>query len=142
MIQFSIDEERCIQCGECAEDCPAGVISMDDYPQITDEDGCYRCQHCLAVCPTGAVSILGRDPDASTELAGNMPDAAGLATLIKGRRSVRRYSSRDLDPVLIDELLDIACHAPTGVNAQGVLFTVVREGRVMEGLRQEVMAEL
>ena len=65
-----------------------------------------------------------------------------METLIKGRRSVRRYSSRDLDPVLIDELLDIACHAPTGVNAQGVLFTVVRESRVMKGLRQEVMAEL
>jgi Fe-S-cluster-containing hydrogenase component 2 len=115
---------------------------MDDYPRITNEDGCYRCQHCLAVCPTGAVSILGRDPDASTELAGNMPDAAGLETLIKGRRSVRRYSGRDLNPALIDELLDIACHAPTGVNAQAVLFTVVREGAVMKALREEVMAQL
>jgi nitroreductase/NAD-dependent dihydropyrimidine dehydrogenase PreA subunit len=142
MIQFHVDEERCSQCGDCAEDCPAGVISMDDYPKIINEEGCYRCQHCLAVCPTGAVSILGRDPDASTELAGNMPDAAGLETLIKGRRSVRRYSGRDLNPALIDELLDIACHAPTGVNAQAVLFTVVREGAVMKALREEVMAQL
>ena len=142
MIQFRIDEERCTQCGECAEDCPAGVISMDDYPQITNEEGCYRCQHCLAVCPTGAVSILGRDPDASTDLAGNMPDAAGLEALIKGRRSVRRYRAGDLDRALIDELLDIACHAPTGVNAQDVLFTVVRKGKVMKELRQEVMSEL
>src|SRR5210317_568548 len=121
MIQFHVDEERCSQCGDCAEDCPAGVISMDDYPRITNEDGCYRCQHCLAVCPTGAVSILGRDPDASTELAGNMPDAAGLETLIKGRRSVRRYSGRDLNKNLIEELLDIACHAPTGDNSRSVL---------------------
>jgi nitroreductase/ferredoxin len=142
MIQFRIDEERCIQCGECVEDCPAGVISMDDYPSITNEEGCYRCQHCLAVCPTGAVSILGRDPDASTKLAGNMPDVAGLETLIKGRRSVRRYSGRNLEPLLIDELLDIACHAPTGVNAQAVLFTVVRDGSVMKGLREEVMAQM
>ena len=142
MVQFQIDEERCIQCGECAEDCPAGVISMDDYPKITNEEGCYRCQHCLAVCPTGAVSVLGRDPDASTLLEKNMPDAARLETLIKGRRSVRRYSDRDLDKALIDELLHIASHAPTGVNAQAVLFTVVREGAVMQGLREEVMAEL
>ena len=142
MIQFRIDEERCTSCGECAEDCPAEVISMDGYPKITDEEGCYRCQHCLAVCPTGAVSILGRDPDASTELAGNMPDAARLETLIKGRRSVRRYNSKDLEPALIDELLDLACHAPTGVNAQAVLFTVVRQGSVMKGLREEVLAQL
>jgi nitroreductase/NAD-dependent dihydropyrimidine dehydrogenase PreA subunit len=142
MIQFRIDEELCIQCGECAEDCPAAVISMDEYPIITNEEGCYRCQHCLAICPTGAVSILGRDPEASTILDGNMPDPARLETLIKGRRSVRRYNKKDLDPGLIDELLDIASHSPTGVNAQAVLFTVVREGAVMKGLREEVMAEL
>ena len=142
MIQFQVDEERCIQCGECAADCPAGVISLDDYPKITNENGCFRCQHCLAICPTGAVSILGRDPGASIPLEGNMPDPGRLETLIKGRRSVRRYSTRDLDPELIDKLLDIAWYSPTGVNAQGVLFTVVREGRVMNKLREEVMDQL
>jgi len=142
MIQFRIDKERCIQCGECELDCPAGVISMDDYPVITNEEGCYRCQHCLAVCPTAAVSILGRDPDASTSLSGNLPDPARLETLIKGRRSVRRYLDKDLAPTLIDQLLNIACHAPTGVNAQDVLFTVVRARAVMQELRDEVLTEL
>jgi nitroreductase/NAD-dependent dihydropyrimidine dehydrogenase PreA subunit len=142
MLQFQIDEDRCIQCGECTDDCPAGVISLEEYPVITNEDGCFRCQHCLAVCPTGAVSILGRDPDDSISLEGNMPDPERLEILIKGRRSVRRYSDRDLDPELIDELLDIAWHAPTGVNAQSVLFTVVRKSTVMNELRQEIMSEL
>lgn len=142
MVQFRIDEERCTQCGACVEDCPAGVLGMEEFPVITDEEGCYSCQHCLAVCPTGAVSVLGRNPDESTELTGNMPDAAGLETLIKGRRSVRRYIDRDLGGKIISELLDIACHAPTGVNSQSVLFTVVREGAVMRKLRAEVLAEL
>jgi nitroreductase len=71
-----------------------------------------------------------------------MPTPSSLETLIKGRRSVRRYSSEYLDPALIDELLDIACHAPTGVNSESVLFTVVKDGEVMKGLRQEVMAQL
>ncbi|MFC1837716.1 nitroreductase family protein [Thermodesulfobacteriota bacterium] len=142
MIQFQLDEERCILCGECANDCPAGVIGMDEYPVLNDEDGCYRCQHCLAVCPTAAVSILGRNPDDSIELEGNMVDAKKLEILIKGRRSVRRYSSRHLDPDLIDELLEIAWHAPTGVNAQSVLFTVVKDDNVMQELREEVMEKL
>ncbi|MDX1776216.1 MAG: nitroreductase family protein [Desulfobulbales bacterium] len=142
MIQFQIDEERCIQCGECSEECPAGVISLEEYPVMTNEEGCYRCQHCLAVCPSGAVSVLGKDPDASIALENNMVDAAGLETLIKGRRSIRRYSDRDLDPALIEELLDIACHAPTGINSQAVLFTVVREGAVMKELRQEVLSRI
>lgn len=142
MVHFKIDEDRCTQCGECEDECPAGVISMAGYPIMSNEEGCYRCQHCLAVCPTGAVSILERDPDASTPLAGNMPDPAKLATLIKGRRSVRRYSGKDLPSELIDELLEVSSHAPTGVNAQGVLFTVIREGTVMDIMRDEVMTRL
>lgn len=142
MIQFRIDEERCIQCGECAIECPAGVIAMDGYPRMTDEAGCFQCQHCLAVCPTAAVSVLGKDPDASTVLAGNMPDPAGVATLIKGRRAVRRYREHDLAPELIDRLLEVSCHAPTGVNARSVLFTVVRERVVMNRLRDHLVARL
>jgi nitroreductase/NAD-dependent dihydropyrimidine dehydrogenase PreA subunit len=143
MLQFIIDEERCIQCGECVEDCPAGVIIMDEYPEIPNENGCYRCQHCLAVCPTAAVSILGRNPDDSIALrSGKLPDPAGLELLIKGRRSVRRYTDKDLPPAVIDELLAIACYAPTGVNSQSVLFTVVRTGEVMRRFREEVMTKL
>ena len=142
MIQFKIDEERCTQCGECAADCPAEVIAMEEYPKMINEEGCYRCQHCLAICPTGAVSILGRNPDDSISLDGNLPDPDRLETLIKGRRSVRRYTGKDLPPALIDELLEIAWHAPTGVNNQAVLFTVVREGEAMGRLREEVMTML
>lgn len=142
MVQFRINEERCVECGECAEDCPAGVIVMDGYPQIINEDGCYQCQHCLAVCPTGAVSILGNDPDNSIELKKNMVDPARMEILIKGRRSVRRYTGDDLPSHLIDELLDIACHAPTGVNSRSVLFTVIREKTVLGRFREEVMTGL
>ncbi len=142
MIQFHVDQERCIQCGECAADCPAGIIIMDEYPKITDEARCYRCQHCLAICPTGAVSVLGRDPENSTRLAGNLPEADRLVNLIKGRRSVRRYVDKSLPPSLIDDLLEAAWHAPTGVNSQSVLFTVVRDKPAMDRLRNEVMMQL
>jgi nitroreductase/NAD-dependent dihydropyrimidine dehydrogenase PreA subunit len=142
MLQFRIDEERCIQCGECVLECPAGVIAMDAYPRMTNEEGCFQCQHCLAVCPTAAVSILGKEPEASTELQGNLPDPASLATLIKGRRAVRRYRDRDLAPELIDHLLEVSCHAPTGVNARSVLFTVVRERVVLHRLREDLLDRL
>jgi len=144
MFNFRVDEGRCTQCGECAADCPAGVISMDPTPKFNEEGGCFRCQHCLAVCPTGAVSILGKDPADSQALAGTFtfPSASQLTTLIKGRRSVRRYREQDVSAALIDEILNTACHAPTGVNAQGVLFTVVKERQVMQALRLEVMEEL
>jgi len=143
MFNFLVDEGRCVQCGECAADCPAGVITMEEgSPRFNEEGGCFRCQHCLAVCPTGAVSILGKDPDHSLPLAGSFPTPDQMTALVKGRRSVRRYQDVEVAPALIDEILETACHAPTGVNSDDVLFTVVKERAVMQALREEVMERL
>jgi nitroreductase/NAD-dependent dihydropyrimidine dehydrogenase PreA subunit len=141
MIDFRIDKDTCIQCGECAADCPAGIIAMADFPEMVDEARCYRCQHCYAVCPTGAVSILGLTPE-SDGPARNLPSPAQVADLVTWRRSVRRYLDENIAPDVIDELVETACHAPTGVNAQGVVFTVVRDKAFMDGLRRETMDRL
>ena len=50
MLQFRIDEERCIQCGECALECPAGVIAMDAYPEMTNEAGCAHVRDAGTAC--------------------------------------------------------------------------------------------
>jgi nitroreductase/NAD-dependent dihydropyrimidine dehydrogenase PreA subunit len=145
MIDFIVERERCTQCGECVADCPARIISMEGgYPVIAAEreGGCYRCQHCLAVCPAGAVSVLGRTPGECTPLAGRYPGAERVETLIRGRRSVRRYRDENLEPALLQRLLEVALHAPSGMNARKVRFTVVDEREKMARLRGEVMAGL
>jgi nitroreductase/NAD-dependent dihydropyrimidine dehydrogenase PreA subunit len=141
MIDFHIDKDKCIQCGECAADCPAGIISMADFPEITDEGRCYRCQHCYTVCPTGAVSILGLVAD-DAEPMKNLPSAEQMTSLVTWRRSVRRYKDENVSPALIDELIGTASHAPTGVNAQGVVFTVIRDKAFMDKLRRETLDRL
>ena len=146
MLDFKINKENCTRCGQCVADCPARIISIsgDDYPTIVveKEGSCYQCQHCLAICPTGSVSILGLDPAASTLLAGAYPDPDKLETLIKGRRSVRRYKDENLDPVLFQRLLDVAWHAPTGVNSRQVRFTVLDSKDKVAQLRDVMMAGL
>ena len=141
-VGFSIDQEKCIQCGLCVKDCPVRALAMDDYPLMQNEETCFKCGHCLAVCPTAALSILGRSPDDSTPLKGNLPSAEQMETLIKGRRSVRQYRDEPLDKDTIGRLLDIAWHAPTGVNTQSVLFTVIDDKAVMDAIRDEVYREL
>lgn len=145
MVSFEVDKQRCTTCGSCVADCPAMIIAMENgYPAIAPEKeaSCYKCQHCLAICPTGAVSILGLKPIASSPLSGGYPDPAKLETLIKGRRSIRRYKNENLDPELLQRLLEVAWHAPTGMNTRQVRFTVVDDKDKMAALREEVMAGL
>lgn len=146
MLRFTVDEKACTRCGLCVADCPARIIAMADggYPAIAPdkEASCYRCQHCLAICPTAAVSILGLKPENSRPLTGNYPAPEQLETLIKGRRSVRRYREENLEPDLLQRLLEVAWHAPTGVNSRQVRFTVVDDRAKLAVLRDEVMAGL
>ena len=145
MLEFAINTASCTRCGECIADCPARIIVMEEGgPTIAPdrEAACYRCQHCLAICPTGALSILGLKPTGSRPLAGAYPDPDKLETLIKGRRSVRRYKPENLEPELLQRLLDVAWCAPTGMNARDVLFTVVDDRQKLARLRGEVMEGL
>ena len=145
MLEFAINAVTCTRCGECIADCPARIIVMEEGgPAIAPdrEAACYRCQHCLAICPTGAVSILGLKPSGSRPLAGAYPDPDKLEALIRGRRSVRRYKQENLEPGLLQRLLDVAWCAPTGMNARDVLFTVVDDREKLARLREKVMAGL
>ena len=44
---------KCVRCGVCAEECPAGAIPLSD-PKKTDNEKCISCMHCVTVCPVNA----------------------------------------------------------------------------------------
>lgn len=145
MLDFTVNHQTCTRCGLCIADCPARIIAMENsYPAITPENeaNCYKCQHCMAICPSGSISLLGLKPAQSRPLAGGFPDPDKLETLIKGRRSVRRYKPENLGPELLQRLLAVAWHAPTGVNSRQVRFTVVDDREKLARLRDGVMTGL
>ncbi len=145
MLQFEIDENRCSKCGLCANDCPVRVINLKTgYSGISPEkeSSCMQCQHCLAVCPHGALSILGKNPDASDLLAQNSLSPDNMEILIKGRRSVRQYKDENLDGELIERLLNVAWYSPTGVNMNGVHFTVIDNKEKLNEFRKETYKRL
>lgn len=140
---FTVKEDRCVSCGECAADCPMGIIDFDGaLPSIAPENisTCIACQHCFAVCPHAAISIFSLNPDEAHLIAGQLPDPQQLITLIKGRRSVRRYSSEPVDRATIETLLQVVASCPTGKNTRQNLLTVIDDPAVMEQIRQKTMA--
>ncbi|MCI1720723.1 MAG: nitroreductase family protein [Bacteroidales bacterium] len=134
---FKIDNNLCIACGACANDCLVGIIEMNPKPVIpADKEAmCMECQHCLAVCPKGALSIFGKDPSKSLPNTNDKPSPEQMTNLIMNRRSIRRYMKEAIDKVLIKKLLSIASYAPTGENGNSVRFTVVEDMKTMDKLR-------
>lgn len=142
MLQLRIDEEKCIQCGECADDCPRDVLSLDaGYPAVNPEleESCNACQHCFAICPTGALSIFGLNPEDSSPLDDALPSPLQLTTLMKGRRSVRQYLDEPVKSSIIAELIEVVANGPTGVNNRQLLFTVIESQRAMTTLRKDTI---
>lgn len=48
--------DACIQCGQCAQQCPVRAIPMD-APNETLDDVCINCMRCVKVCPTQARAL-------------------------------------------------------------------------------------
>jgi len=96
----------------------------------------------MAICPHAALSIGGRSVEQSLPIPGHLPDPAALETLIKGRRSVRQFAKEDLAQDLIEHLLEVASHAPTGVNVQQVHFHVIKERATMDTFRHQCIEAL
>ena len=147
MLDFIVDAERCVRCGQCAKDCIAEIIEQKDkmLPSIKPEleEDCLQCQHCLAVCPTGAISILGHSPAGSLKLeAGALPSLCQMTTLIRGRRSVRHYLDENVDPVLLGNLLATVANAPTGINQRELTFIVIDDKAVMGRFRDRALKDL
>ncbi len=51
--KFDLNEEKCIQCGQCADLCPVDCIVLDPYPSWTKD--CDRCYLCYMQCPEQAI---------------------------------------------------------------------------------------
>ncbi len=136
MLNFKVDQELCIQCGNCAQVCPSKIINMPAYPEMGNEHHCMRCLHCLAVCPTGAISILGRAARDCPEP--DLADPGRLKAMIHARRSMRFYEQRDVPANTMNDLLSVAACAPTGVNVQELQFTVISSLEKMNEFRLAV----
>ena len=72
-----VNEDLCMSCGVCVDDCPVGAITLKDNQKAAiNEDECIRCGQCHDVCPQEAVRHDSeRIPQ---EVAANVEKTKGL----------------------------------------------------------------
>jgi ferredoxin len=52
-----VNVDLCTGCGECADNCPAEAIRIQDGKARVNAEACVECEICVSVCPTGAISM-------------------------------------------------------------------------------------
>jgi len=129
MSMITIDQEKCVKDGICAAECPALIINLrNGFPQILKgtEGFCINCGHCVAVCPTAALSHKNLSPEACVEIKKDLlPAPENMEHFMRYRRSIRSYKKKQVPKELIEQIIAIASHAPSGHNRQPVQWHVI-----------------
>lgn len=120
-----IDQEKCVGCGLCAEDCPNRCISLENKKARADTGACIECGHCFAICPQNAVSMAGYDCADEPVVPMTEVDSDTFLAAIKSRRSIRRFTAQPVEEEKLKKILEAGRYCPTGANAQNVAFTVL-----------------
>ncbi len=54
----TVDEEKCVGCGECVDICPVEVYEMQDgKSEPVEQDSCLGCESCIEVCEADAITV-------------------------------------------------------------------------------------
>ena len=57
--QLAVSNERCVNCGKCANVCSNSVHLISENHELLREN-CTFCGKCESICPTGAITMYGR----------------------------------------------------------------------------------
>ncbi|MDR1486577.1 MAG: ferredoxin family protein [Deltaproteobacteria bacterium] len=57
-MSIQIDINKCIDCGQCLDICPGGLIVRKEHIDVENSENCWGCCSCLKVCPTQAIYMF------------------------------------------------------------------------------------
>jgi nitroreductase/NAD-dependent dihydropyrimidine dehydrogenase PreA subunit len=136
MSLITVNEEKCIKCGLCVEECPALVLKLETtgpkevQPNV---NACLECGHCVAICPKEAIDNK-KSPLAMQSEIGEVkklnPEEA--KNFIRARRSIRSYKDTPVEREKLMQLVDVAHLAPTASNSQGISYLIIDDKKTIE----------
>ena len=125
MKSVTIDEEKCIGCSLCVNDCPNSYLFLQENRILTNDKGCMECGHCYAICPQGAITMVNYDCINEEIVPMTEIDSDILLNAMRSRRTIRQFKSKEVEQEKIDKILEAGRYSPTGANSQNVSYTIL-----------------
>ena len=125
MNPIKINEEKCIGCSLCVNDCPNACLYLENDKAHAAKKGCIACGHCYAICPRGAIRIEGCPSVEESVVPMTALDSDTLLAAMKSRRSIRHFTPQPVETEKLQKILEAGRYSPTGANAQNVSFTIL-----------------
>lgn len=117
-----IDHEKCNLCGLCVMVCKGKPLYIENERLMVDQSilfGCIGCGQCAAVCPQKCIVVEGRELSAKDLI--DMPpreqraDYEQFQALLLARRSTRDFKDREVEPEVVQKILEAVSTAPMGL---------------------------
>jgi len=141
MIQ--IDKERCNDCGICGSICPRHIPETikqgSEKVTVISEERihlCMECGHCEAVCPNFAIHVEKLSEERFDSIPKIDLNEDQLLSLMKHRRSVRRYKDKPVPREILDNMLESAHLAPTGTGSRSTGVIVIDTPEILNALSE------
>ncbi len=127
MKAIIIDKEKCVGCGKCVDDCVSEKLKIINGKAEFMYERCIGCGHCYAICPTDAVTLTkhGKTKEVKSVSMTEL-DSDKLLLAMKSRRTIRKFTDKEINNSLIEKIIEAGRYCPTGTNAQDFSFTVIK----------------
>lgn len=142
-----IDATTCKPCGVCGKICPRHLTEVVQQggrkcTVVVSERAelCMSCGHCAAACPTESITVDGLDPNEFAALTPLEIRDAQLLTLLRQRRSVRRYQRRPVPREVLDRIVEGVHASPTGTGSISNGVIIVDSRATIDALMEPTYA--
>ena len=125
MNPIIINQDKCVGCGLCVNDCPNACLRIEGNVAHITGTGCIACGHCYAICPQGAIRMEGYPSTEEAVVSMTEVRSETFLAAMKSRRTIRHFTTQPVEQEKVRSILEAGRYAPTGANAQNVAFTIL-----------------
>jgi ferredoxin len=129
MSTIKISQGKCILCGMCILECPAGIFNKNEHITTVEdaETKCINCGHCMSICPVEAVTLPSAQPGQLVPIDKNLNvSKEHIGQFLKSNRSMRQYKDIEVTKEVIAGIMDITRYAPSARNLEPIHWIITK----------------